>query len=348
MAKKYVQITGLHNIFDSLDDLKNGVFKTSVSDIVDEYSIIFGVCDSEDETLFKSPYVNGSTLVYTRGLTYFVSGSFVKTVNSVGPDSNGNVNVSGSGGSSDIPVINKGTSDTTFTIEPNKIYVWDEVSSLDITLGAGSSGVANHYFFQFTSGSTATTLALPDTIMYIGSNKIEKNKKYQVSILNDIAVLGGATFATVKAIVDFNVTTDIGTTTSSTTDEKTYTVTDDLGETHAVSLTGSSSWSVSTASYTYTINGTSYNANYQLYFGGSSRYIEIEVTGPCTIYMVARKSSSSSRYMYASVGGTSIGTYTLSTSVTTYTGTYSGTGGTLSINLSGSAYLFHVEIDYNV
>jgi hypothetical protein len=39
VAKKYVQITGLHNVFDSLDDLKNGVFKPSVSDIVDEYYI---------------------------------------------------------------------------------------------------------------------------------------------------------------------------------------------------------------------------------------------------------------------------------------------------------------------
>lgn len=230
-------------------------------------NIIFGMCDSEDETLFKSPYTNGATLIYTRKIPYFVSGCFVKTVNSVGPDSNGNVNVSGSG-SSDIPVINKGTSDTTFTIEPNKVYIWDEVSSLDITLGTGSTTTANHYFFQFTSGSTATTLALPDTVIYIGSHTIEKNKKYQVSILNDIAILGGASFTTVNAIVDFNVTTNIGTTVSSTTRTTTYKTTDSLGTSVAVSVVGGgSSWSVTSGAYTYTINGTSYSSSYQLYFG---------------------------------------------------------------------------------
>lgn len=189
MAKKYVQVTGLHNIFDTLDDLNNGSVKASVSDLIDNYTIIYATCDTTDEVNFKHPYVVGSHIIYTRKTPYFVSGKFVQTINSEAPDSAGNIDIEAA-----VPVISKGTSDTTFTIEPNKVYVWDEVSSLDISLATPSSdSIVNHYFFQFTSGSTATTLALPDTIIYIGDSTISANKKYQVSILNNVAIIGGAT-----------------------------------------------------------------------------------------------------------------------------------------------------------
>lgn len=188
MAKKYVQVTGLHNIFDTLDDLNNGSIKASVSDLIDNYTIIYATCDTTDEVNFKHPYVAGSHIIYTRKTPYFVSGKFVQTINSEAPDSAGNIDIEAV-----VPVISKGTSDTTFTIEPNKVYVWDEVSSLDISLATPSSdSIVNHYFFQFTSGSTATTLALPDTIIYIGDSTIAANKKYQVSILNNVAIIGGA------------------------------------------------------------------------------------------------------------------------------------------------------------
>lgn len=329
------------------------MFKATTTDVVDEYSIIFGTCDAEDEALFKSPYVNGATLVYTRGNVYFVSGNFVKTVNSVGPDSNGNVNVSGSG-SSDIPVINKGTSDTTITIDPNKIYIWDEVSSLDISLAAGSTTTANHYFFQFKSGSKATTLALPDTVIYIGNSKIEKNKTYQVSILNDIAILGGASLVTVKAVVDFNISTDIGQTISSTYSDMSFDTTDSAGNTVTFNIiAGGSNWNVGTGAYSYTIGETSYNSSYQLNFGtGSttSRCVQVTLDGPCTIYIAGRRSSNSSKTIYAYVDGTSIGSFspTSSTSVTVGTINYTGDGGTLAVYGSGTIYLYHIEIDYNV
>nr|DAN21444.1 MAG TPA_asm: FIBRITIN T4, STRUCTURAL PROTEIN, CHAPERONE.85A [Bacteriophage sp.] len=56
----------------------------------------------------------------------------------------------------------------------------------DINLRPGQEGS-----FQFTCGSTAATLSMPSYIKWINEPVIEANKTYQVSILNDIAVIGG-------------------------------------------------------------------------------------------------------------------------------------------------------------
>lgn len=78
-------------------------------------------------------------------------------------------------------------------LQPNIYYVFlGGVAELTITLAAGEEGELSEYMFEFTSGTTATTLNLPETIKYIGSNTIEASKTYQVSIVNNIAVLGGA------------------------------------------------------------------------------------------------------------------------------------------------------------
>lgn len=45
--------------------------------------------------------------------------------------------------------------------------------------------------FEFISGTIATILTLPDNIKWIGDNTIEVNKTYQVSIVNNQAVIGG-------------------------------------------------------------------------------------------------------------------------------------------------------------
>lgn len=89
--------------------------------------------------------------------------------------------------------INHGTSDTTFTLTPNTFHVWDEVTSLDLSFGEETEGIANEFLFQFTSGATATTLILPDTIKWANEEvpTIESNMIYQVSILKGLAsVLG--------------------------------------------------------------------------------------------------------------------------------------------------------------
>ena len=80
------------------------------------------------------------------------------------------------------------TSYTNYTIEPNKFYIWDEVPSLTINLGQGISNKVNEYMFQFTSGSTPTTLSLPSNIKWVNDELpiIESNYIYQISILNGL------------------------------------------------------------------------------------------------------------------------------------------------------------------
>lgn len=77
---------------------------------------------------------------------------------------------------------------TNYTIKPNKFYIWDEVSSLTITFEQGKSNEVNEYMFQFTSGSTPTTLSLPSDIKWVNDELpiIESNYIYQISILNGL------------------------------------------------------------------------------------------------------------------------------------------------------------------
>lgn len=104
-----------------------------------------------------------------------------------------NANTTSINGKQDkITIVDHGTSDTTFTLTPNVLHKWGTVTKLTLTLGGGTTGVANYYMFQFTSGSTATTLSVPATVKWSGGElNIEANKTYQVSILDNCAVMGG-------------------------------------------------------------------------------------------------------------------------------------------------------------
>ena len=93
---------------------------------------------------------------------------------------------SSEGGSSAYAEVNHGTSNSTFELTPNTFHVWDEVATLDLSLDAETTGVANEYLFQFTSGSTPTTLTLPDDIKFSEDLVIEANKIYQISILKGL------------------------------------------------------------------------------------------------------------------------------------------------------------------
>lgn len=89
-------------------------------------------------------------------------------------------------------VVNHGTSDTTFSLTPNVLHIWGEVTALTLTLATPTdSTIVNEYMFQFTSGSTATTLSLPSTVVWDndkGALTVESGYIYQVSILNNIAL----------------------------------------------------------------------------------------------------------------------------------------------------------------
>ena len=87
-------------------------------------------------------------------------------------------------------VVSHGTSDTTFALTPNVFHVWGEVTSLTLTLATPTDAtIVNEYMLQFTSGSTATTLSLPNTITWASTPNIQANKTYQVSIINNLGVI---------------------------------------------------------------------------------------------------------------------------------------------------------------
>lgn len=138
-----------------------------------------------------------------------VSGTNLKTINGQSLLGSGNITISGGGGGSGsgggsgaYAQVNHGTRDTTFTLTPNTFHVWDEVTSLTLTLGSETSGMANEFVFQFTSGATATSLTLPDGIKWaeVGAPSIKENATYQISILNNFAVI--LEYATQAVLID--------------------------------------------------------------------------------------------------------------------------------------------------
>lgn len=85
-----------------------------------------------------------------------------------------------------IERIEKLSTDTTVTLEPNKLYIFPEMASLTYTLAEpADASVANEYHFVFKSGSTATELVHPSTVN-IGSFSVDANKVYEVSILEGL------------------------------------------------------------------------------------------------------------------------------------------------------------------
>lgn len=88
-------------------------------------------------------------------------------------------------GASGVPVrIEKTSSDSTAEIDPNKLYIFPEMSSLTYTLATPSdTSVSNEYHFVFRSGATATELVHPANVSVPDNFTVEKNKVYEISIL---------------------------------------------------------------------------------------------------------------------------------------------------------------------
>nr|DAV16062.1 MAG TPA: hypothetical protein [Caudoviricetes sp.] len=80
-----------------------------------------------------------------------------------------------------IERIEKLATDTTVTLEPNKLYVFPEMESITYTLGEGTGEV--HFIFR--SGATATRVVHPSNVN-IGSFSVDANKVYEVSILEGL------------------------------------------------------------------------------------------------------------------------------------------------------------------
>ena len=89
-----------------------------------------------------------------------------------------------SGGSGGTVRIEKLSTDTAVELEPNKLYIFPEMTELTITLAEPSdTGIANEYHFVFQSGAMATTLSIPDTVKIPSGFSVDVNKIYEISIL---------------------------------------------------------------------------------------------------------------------------------------------------------------------
>lgn len=89
-----------------------------------------------------------------------------------------------------VPIIDHGTNDSTFSLTPNKYHRWGTMSSLSISLAPASDNtVVSNYGFEFTSGATPTSFSYPSDVQFIHEIKIEANKRYQGIISNGMGVL---------------------------------------------------------------------------------------------------------------------------------------------------------------
>jgi hypothetical protein len=81
---------------------------------------------------------------------------------------------------SGIERVEKLSTDTTVTLEPNKLYIFPEMTSLAYTIeGTGE------VHFIFRSGATATRVVHPSNVN-IGNFSVDANKVYEVSILEGL------------------------------------------------------------------------------------------------------------------------------------------------------------------
>ena len=93
-------------------------------------------------------------------------------------------------------IENKYTSVTSSTgsveLSDTKMYILGEQSAVTITLPSGAESNGREYLCQFTAASSGCTLSVPDTITWLGGETptINAGKTYQLSILNNLAVIG--------------------------------------------------------------------------------------------------------------------------------------------------------------
>lgn len=87
-------------------------------------------------------------------------------------------------------VSTENVAETTKELQPNKYYIFGEVETLTLTLAAGEENVLAEYMFEFTSGTTPTTITDIEGVEWKGDT-IEADKVYQASISRGIGILIG-------------------------------------------------------------------------------------------------------------------------------------------------------------
>lgn len=81
--------------------------------------------------------------------------------------------------------IEKGSTDTVVELEPNKLYIFPEMSTLTYTFAQTNNAVAEEFHFIFQSGETPTEVVHPAGVN-VGSLTVEANKIYEISILENM------------------------------------------------------------------------------------------------------------------------------------------------------------------
>lgn len=150
------------------------------TDIREPRAYYFGVTDGSDDSLHGSSHDNHILTENINGVKYIPTNIYTNRQNVVRYLDGGN------------PVDNssEGTSVHT-SLEPNKLYDFGEKTEIVITeFLQGKSGVTCEYMFQFTSGDTATSLNVPITVRWMKEPSIQPNKIYQVSIENNLGIIG--------------------------------------------------------------------------------------------------------------------------------------------------------------
>ena len=93
-----------------------------------------------------------------------------------------------------MPVVTQ--TGTEVTIQPDVLNKWGEVASLSVDFAEGTEGYAHEYCIEFISGETATTLSLPASVKFPDEPTIEANMRYQISVVNNIALIAGVAVET--------------------------------------------------------------------------------------------------------------------------------------------------------
>lgn len=80
------------------------------------------------------------------------------------------------------------TAAETNTLEPNTMYIFNEVDNLNIEFNIQESNYRDEYIFSFISGATPTVLTLPSSVQWANELTVEANKRYEVSVVDNIGL----------------------------------------------------------------------------------------------------------------------------------------------------------------
>ena len=87
-----------------------------------------------------------------------------------------------------IPVVYHTAPNERFTIPSNEFHVWNNAGNLILSLGTPQEGIYNEYMFEI---SNCTSLSLPSSIKWATPLNLSSSKTYQVSIVDNIAIIVG-------------------------------------------------------------------------------------------------------------------------------------------------------------